>query len=388
MSSDLLREFGEVDLNPLDADHDDTDFGAFEEPYISDAPSERAQQQISENEDILHGSPAENEEEVTYDDDEDFGGLVEASNKDFQTPRSTQDQVPFDSREYQSGMVLFDAEADSAMTLPSASLNQQRQDMVHEVTHRQDYEDDGFVAWEPVHKVEDPFGIPALAPQPPALGSSCKMTEASSTKGEVLGPPPTNIPPPSVLLSLSTSILQKLTVTAKQNAALTKDRKDVPNRRPLSTLHSMAHILSGRKLRWKRDSILSQQMSIGQAGKAGGMKLTSLDKTETRREEQEAAELVKTWRSHAGLLRSIMSAMGKQALPDIAENLPVRTGKLSEGALTAPKPCFICGLKRDERVLRVDGEVEDSFGEFWLDHWGHRDCVEFWNEHKGSLPQR
>ncbi|KAJ3502922.1 hypothetical protein NM208_g16619 [Fusarium decemcellulare] len=30
---------------------------------------------------------------------------------------------------------------------------------------------------------------------------------------------------------------------------------------------------------------------------------------------------------------------------------------------TAPKACIICGLKREERVAKVDYEVEDSFGE-------------------------
>ena len=388
MSSDLLREFGEVNLNPVDANDDETEFGAFEGPDISVAPGGRARHLPSKNQDILRGRLTRVEGEVIHDDDDDFGGLIEPTNKHFQTSQSRQDQSSFDPGEHESGMIIFDAEADSAVAPPLSSMDQQRQDIIHESFPHDEYEDDDFVAWEPVHKVEDSFSTPALAPQPSALGSSRYVTEPSSTKGEVLGPPPTNIPPPSVLLSLSTSIIQKLTVTAKPNAALTKDQKDVRNRGPLSTLHSIAHILSGRKLRWKRDSILSQQMSIGQAGKAGGMKLTSLDKTETRREEQEAAELVKAWKAHAGFLRSITSAMGKQALPDIAENLPVRTSKLSEGALTAPKPCFLCGIKRDERVLRVDGEVEDSFGEFWSEHWGHRDCVDFWKENKGSLPQR
>ena len=94
-----------------------------------------------------------------------------------------------------------------------------------------------------------------------------------------------------------------------------------------------------------------------------------------------------------GLRASVTSANAhssgeKLILPEIADSLPVRVAKGAEGALTAPKPCLLCGLKREERVEKVDVNVEDSFGEWWTGHWGHHDCQRFWEEHEGSLEQR
>ena len=60
----------------------------------------------------------------------------------------------------------------------------------------------------------------------------------------------------------------------------------------------------------------------------------------------------------------------------------------TEGTLTAPKACVICGLKREERIPKVDFQVEDSFGEWWVEHWGHRACRNFCHEHESKLKQR
>lgn len=153
--------------------------------------------------------------------------------------------------------------------------------------------------------------------------------------------------------------------------------------------------MAGRKLRWKRDNILSQSMKIGTAsGKTSGMKLAGVDKAETRREDQEAAEALRAWKQQVGPLRSTISMISTHlpgsgfSLPDIAEAMPIRVVKPSEGAVTAPKCCFLCGIKRDERVAKVDVDVEDSFGEWWREYWGHIDCVAFWENHKTSLRQR
>jgi hypothetical protein len=43
---------------------------------------------------------------------------------------------------------------------------------------------------------------------------------------------------------------------------------------------------------------------------------------------------------------------------------------------------------RDERVANVDAHVEDSFGEWWTEHWGHLECRLFWEENQASLAQR
>ena len=224
-----------------------------------------------------------------------------------------------------------------------------------------------------------------------------KAAEASN-----LGPPPSNIPPPSILLPLIATTI----------ASLATELKDIQSRQPsdqpssstvpaigasLSALRAAARILAGRKLRWKRDTLLAQSMKMGPAhsGKAGGMKLAGVDRAESRREDQEAAEALQVWKQQAGALRSTVAALNGRLpegerfrMPDMADGLPVRQGKPSEGTVAAAKCCFLCGIKRDERVAKVDVEVEDSFGEWWVEHWGHVDCVAFWENHKDFLRQR
>ena len=112
---------------------------------------------------------------------------------------------------------------------------------------------------------------------------------------------------------------------------------------------------------------------------------------EGRREDQEVAELVRAWRQHAGPLKASISKLSKMnlgqnmSIPEISEN---QNARLVKGALTAPKPCAICGLKRDERLDKVDLAVEDSFGEYWEEHWGHVDCKKFWSTYHTELRQR
>ena len=218
--------------------------------------------------------------------------------------------------------------------------------------------------------------------------------------------PPTNIPPPSTLLSLTATLLQSLPAEIKTLLTAWKTSPGQPTdidqatldqvKLQLSFTRAIARIIAGRKLRWKRDTLLSQSMKIGpaQAGKSGGMKLTGIDRTESRREDQEAAEVVRIWKQHVGSLRaSVASAKAHHsgtdlAIPEITETMPVRAAKGSEGALTAPKCCLLCGLKREERIEKVDVNVEDSFGEWWTEHWGHYDCRQFWETHARSLQQR
>ena len=215
-----------------------------------------------------------------------------------------------------------------------------------------------------------------------------------------LGPPPSNIPPPSILLPIIANVLGSLPARLKTvTSAQRSDQPSTPSeiRALLSTIRAAARILAGRKLRWKRDTLLSQSMKIGPAhsGKAGGMKLVGVDKAESRREDQEAAETLQVWKQQVGPLRSTVATLNGQMaanerfkIPEIADNMPIRQGKPSEGVVTAPKCCFLCGIRRDERVAKVDVDVEDSFGEFWAEHWGHIDCVDFWKNHKDFLQQR
>jgi hypothetical protein len=166
-----------------------------------------------------------------------------------------------------------------------------------------------------------------------------------------------------------------------------------------------AHIIAARKLRWKRDAHLAQGTKIGPFTRSGGMKLTGVDRTETRREEREVAEVVRVWKEQLGPLRSAIVAAAAAAqprsegvkgvtptplgpIPEITESLNIRTAPPSEGSLKAPNHCALCGLHRDERVEKVDIDVQDIFGEFWVEFWGHRKCRNFWEEHKKRLAQR
>lgn len=216
-------------------------------------------------------------------------------------------------------------------------------------------------------------------------------------------PPPTNIPPPSVLLSLFPQLLEhannSLFKPVNGQPAAVKDRV-LTDARTIKFLRAYlllamvaARIIAGRKLRWHRDKFLSQGMKISAAGGKGGMKLAGIDKTQTAREDREAADVLSVWKQHVGRLRSAVAAANaaiadgspQLRVPDLAENMAVQTAKM---VATAPKGCFLCGLRRDERVARVDVDVEDSFGEWWVEHWGHRACRNFWLEHESKLRQR
>lgn len=219
-------------------------------------------------------------------------------------------------------------------------------------------------------------------------------------------PPPSNVPPPSILLLVIAETFQSLLLELKDIIKLIGSSKDTRSQLDQESLREINHrtsmaraaarIIAGRKLRWRRDNHLSQSMKIGPAnsGRAGGMKLTGIDKLENRREDGEAEEAVRTWKRHIGTLRAAVALANSRhpdlnlVMPEILETMPVRIAKPSEGALVAPKMCFLCGLKREERIEKVDVKVEDSFGEWWIDHWGHVDCKTFWEEHKGSLSHR
>lgn len=211
---------------------------------------------------------------------------------------------------------------------------------------------------------------------------------------------PTNVPPPALLLSIFPTLIEGCqTKLLKPLAAVSQTDRDIilSGSDVHDFLHSylvistvLARIIAGRRLRWKRDTLLAQSMCIGQAGaKTTGMKLASLDKSEDTREEREVINVVRLWKLQAGKLRTTLIAAGISAtVPEIAETLPVRTGQASEGAITAPKQCALCAIKRDERVHKTDSDVQDSFGEYWIEHWGHRSCKDFWDSKEQDLRSR
>lgn len=236
------------------------------------------------------------------------------------------------------------------------------------------------------------------------IGPKSFPTSAPSAEVSV----PTNIPPPSVILPILGQLFEAPNSTLFQPVANQKfslknvvlsDPKTITFLRSFVLIATVAaRIIAGRKLRWKRDSILSQSMKIGPstAGGKGGMKLTGVDKTETKREDREVADVVRIWKDQLGRLKSTVAIANTSIkdqsqhldIPDINEVMVVRTSTSAEGALTAPKCCLLCGLKRDERVQKVDFNVEDSFGDWWAEYWGHKACKNFWEENEGKLKSR
>jgi hypothetical protein len=267
----------------------------------------------------------------------------------------------------------------------------------------------------------DDFELPPTSETPPA-STSKPTTLPSSTRSSISKPtapketllPPTNIPPPSLLLSLFPPLL-----TTAQSTLLNPLSKLDPKQRQQLISHPathtflqkflrqavvLAHIIAGRRLRWKRDQFLAQGMRIGAAsGARGGMKLAGVDKGETAKEDREVLDAVAAWKGQVGKLRTAVASLnalpanwlpGSSAkklppVPEISEQLPVKTLKPLEGGVTAPQACALCGLKREERIVKVDEEVEDSFGEWWVEGMGmHVVCREFWEEEKGRLRSR
>jgi hypothetical protein len=237
--------------------------------------------------------------------------------------------------------------------------------------------------------------------------------------------PPTNIPPPSVLLSLFAALFDLIdTPLLRRTVAQPPSLGMHPFEKPetitflkgyVAIVLVCARIIAGRKLRWKRDTLLSQAMRIGQASssKMSGMKVTSVDKSEVIKEERELAEVLRVWSHDVGKVKAAVAEAKKASneplalIPELKETMTVKTAKETEGGVPSAKPCALCGLKRNERVVKADFEVEDSFSEWWVErtnmHRGWCHCVQrskgrelmetvacrnFWEGNKQTLQQR
>lgn len=118
------------------------------------------------------------------------------------------------------------------------------------------------------------------------------------------------------------------------------------------------------------------------------MKLAAIDKNESLKEEKETADVISAWEKSAHLFNATISKASIQR-PLMTLYLSVRPRATSGlDVLKANHACALCGVNRDERVPQVDLNVEDSFGEYWIEHWGHRACRDFWTTYKGKLHQR
>lgn len=265
-------------------------------------------------------------------------------------------------------------------------------------------EDDAWDDFETAAPSSPTSSVPPTKPtSPPA---AIKPSKSPSTEPNAL--PPTNVPPPVILLSIFPSFfasaddalfdaMGKLDLKQRQ-MLLAHPASHQFLRGYLSHSVVLARIIAGRKLRWKRDQRLSQSMRIGPAaaGGKGGMKLTGLDKSEVQKEDREVVEVLRLWKNQVGRLRTAVTAASTApglpklpAVPEIAEQMPVKTLKPAEGGVTAPAACALCGLRREERVAKVDVGVEDSFGEWWVQGMNmHLGCKQFWEEFEGKLKSR
>lgn len=247
-------------------------------------------------------------------------------------------------------------------------------------------------------KVADHQGMVGTKGDPAqTLKPTAKIGPTKVLKPRTKSPPaghvrPTNIPPPSILLELFPQIFERLRqdgAEAKRNLQEREILESV-SLSIINTLKTVARVIAGRTLRWKRDAILSQSMRIGPArsGKTGGMKLSTVNKNEDIKEQQEAVDVINMWRDRAALFNSVTQAAGRRPVQAIMENTRVTTAMASHGAIKASHACALCGLKRDERIPKIDENVEDSFGEWWTEHWGHTECRQFWEDNMGLLGQR
>lgn len=378
MSLDLFNEFAnsQRDSRQLDEfpgaadtiDIEDDDFGDFEDPGTKDCTN-------AENLQATHISAYKEDKRGNFEDQAVFFDADQIITK--QHERSSRAQIPLEHIGNTKDILR-----DTTVAMESSPINA----VVDEA---------GFDDWPETS--QDPI-IPMEAPTSKKFVET--LTREKTIRPAGCGPSPSNVPPPSILLPLVTTTFRSLASDVKMVVSSGFDLSDHSSpldqakiyqvKDAIATARAGARIIAGRKLRWKRDTLLSQSMKIGPAnGKAGGMKLVGVDKNEIRREDAEAAEAVRGWKLQVGGLRSAIATSNLEiAVPDIVELMPVRTMKASEGAVTAPKCCFLCGIKRDERVAKVDINVEDSFGEWWTEHWGHVDCTSFWTDHKASLSQR
>lgn len=246
---------------------------------------------------------------------------------------------------------------------------------------------------------------PAIAEEAPEIDLPKDILGDLTALPSTTGVAPSNIPPPSVLLtifppvltSLSQQFLHPLSTLSPAQKSLflcTAETKSFLASY-ITLTHILAHVIAGRKSRWKRDKHLAQSMRIGPAmsGRSGGMKLTGLDRSEAGREDTEVEVVLGVWREQVGRLKlaaTAASASGARlAVPELAAVMPVRAAKASEGAIVSTQSCALCGLKREERVAKVDVAVEDSFGEWWIEGTNmHTACARFWELFKTRLMSR
>ncbi|KAI9846077.1 MAG: hypothetical protein M1837_004333 [Sclerophora amabilis] len=395
------------------------------------------------NEDVLFDAEAEMGKGADDDDndDDEFGDFeggfqptteIEAEQKQSDLPilEPADDLLTLESSmsaSFDHGMVSQKIAASEKWPMhghPRTGLMDE--DPVHSVSREDGDKDEETDEWEPFADLTST--PPSEAPsQNTAIKKKCNtssLTQAASQAAVSSQPSsaPTNIPPPSLLLSLFPPLLTSFLTTSvlfnsSNSVSSSTSLKTRIQRSPSTTiptlvahiahLTTLSYILAGRSLRWKRDNYLSQSLRIGPAasgrrGAGSGMKLTQVSRGESVQEDREVTELVRLYHKQVGRIRAAVGAANAYSpgtvvgVPDVAaaaSRREVRTATVAEGGVNGgEKPCALCGLRREERVRGVDdvggSRVEDSFGEWWVEFWGHKACKEFWEGNKEKLAQR
>ncbi|KAF2860779.1 hypothetical protein K470DRAFT_299556 [Piedraia hortae CBS 480.64] len=243
-------------------------------------------------------------------------------------------------------------------------------------------------------------------------GGENRSSPSPTAKGSTVDPdpselPPTNIPPPSLLLSLFPpsftevntillSPLSKLPISSTDRIAFLSDPATHQYLSShLQTARVLGHIIAGRKARWKRDIFLSQGMRIGASSGKGGMKLAGIDRAELRKEDREVLDVLALWGAQVGKVRAAVAGANSNARskgqtiqppPELSVNMKVTCLAPAEGGFRASRQCALCGLRREERVDKLDVNIEDSFGEWWLDAvLMHTECWAWWRDNRDRL---
>lgn len=312
-------------------------------------------------------SPAQ-ESKLSHIDDEDEWGQFETTISASNSSATGSRNVPNSNttqREPKRGKLLPNA-LESASKYSKTSLT----------SLQGSGQDDEFDAWD---DFKDGPSTSEPVREPTTVQTRSRVATKQPTKPER----PTNVPPPAALLSLMNKVVSLLASQARQTA-----KSEEVGSLAAQCYKVSARIISGRALRWKRDTILAQSMKIGAAGRSGGMKLTAIDKGESRKEDQEAEDLVAAWTRFSHVLNQAMVRAKIQKPPKSLSSKLSTTTATGVDVVNANHVCPVCGLRRNERINGIDVNVLDTFGEFWIETWGHTDCHDCWYGYNELLDQR
>lgn len=406
---DVLFDAGQINPEPGLSDDVD-DFGDFEEVTSKQSEMNKPQvESLPTTIDLLGLEDTTNESGKTTEFMEDQSLQLEPSNEYTQASnRSTEpvakEQTPIAVSDSDDEWYDFETIHTSSMpadqlhghenvpatssinqTWPSSSLPQTKQakrpfSAPHDA--RKEASRSDTLEEEPWDDFENSEGENRVASNNPANSSSTLdvMQQVLNTEPRSR---PINVPPPAVLLAWLPKVFSKLATQSRR-----PDADLGCGIAAVQAYRASARVIAGRAARWKRDTILAQSMRIGAAGRSGGMKLATLDKGESRKEDQAAEDVIASWARYSHILNAAI-ARAKAQRPPMALSLKLMA-RIANGldVVSAAHVCATCGLRRNERVIGIDVNVSDTFGEFWIEHWGHKDCFDTWYAFNELLDQR